>query len=194
MLLLIDNLDSFTYNIVQAFQVLKIKVEVVTKEAMTLNECLNLNPKYIVIGPGPGSPSGTPLSKQLILACEKKNIPLLGICLGHQALAEVYGGTIKRAETPIHGKTSAIFHQNQGIFKGLPFQFSATRYHSLIVDELTLPSCLEITARTESNEIMGLSHKNGYLHSVQFHPESILTIYGPLILKNFIDKVDFPDY
>jgi anthranilate synthase/aminodeoxychorismate synthase-like glutamine amidotransferase len=145
----------------------------------------------VVIGPGPGTPSQATLSKELITACAGK-IPLLGVCLGHQALAEVYGGIVKRAHTPMHGKTSTIFHQNSGIFHGLPQGFAATRYHSLIVEEATLPSCLEVTARADTQEIMGLRHPLFCQESVQFHPESILTEHGLSLLRNFLDNPPLP--
>lgn len=187
MLLFIDNFDSFTYNLIQCFQMLGIQTCVVRAQTKSVHECLALSPRYVVIGPGPGPPSQATLSKELILACAK-NIPLLGVCLGHQALAEFYGGVVKRALTPMHGKTSPIFHQNRGLFHGLPQGFAATRYHSLIVEEATLPSCLEVTARAETEEIMGLRHRTICQESVQFHPESILSEYGMPLLKNFLDR------
>lgn len=187
MLLFIDNFDSFTYNLVQCFQVLGIETRVIRGQSKSIQECLALCPRYVVIGPGPGSPSQAFLSKNLIAVCAGK-IPLLGVCLGHQALAEFYGGIVKRAHIPMHGKTSAIFHQNSGIFQGLPQGFLATRYHSLIVEEITLPSCLEVTARADTQEIMGLRHRLFCQQSVQFHPESILTEYGLPLLRNFLDN------
>jgi para-aminobenzoate synthetase component 2 len=187
LLLFIDNFDSFTYNLVQCFQILGIETCVVRGQSKTLQECLALHPRYVVIGPGPGTPSQAILSKELILATAGK-IPLLGVCLGHQALAEIYGGFVKRAHVPMHGKTSVIFHHNQGIFQGIPQEFIATRYHSLIVEETTLPACLEITARTDTNEIMGLRHRSFAQESVQFHPESILTEHGLSLLRNFLDN------
>ncbi len=172
----------------QYFQILGIETHVVRGQSKTVQECLALSPSYIVIGPGPGTPSQALLSKELMLKYPK-NIPLLGICLGHQALAEIYGGVIKRAHMPMHGKTSPIFHLNRGIFCGLPQGFIATRYHSLIVEEATLPSCLEITARADTQEIMGLRHRFLAQQSVQFHPESILTEQGFSLLRNFLDKL-----
>lgn len=191
MLLFIDNFDSFTYNLVQYFQILGIETCVVRNQAKSVDECLALCPHYVVIGPGPGTPSQATLSKELIEAYAGK-IPLLGVCLGHQALAEFYGGIVKRAHAPMHGKTSAIFHQNSGIFQGLPQGFKATRYHSLIVEEATLPSCLEVTARADTQEIMGLRHRLFHQESVQFHPESILTEHGFALLRNFLDKPSLP--
>lgn len=158
---------------------------VVRGQTKNVDECLSLKPAAIVIGPGPGAPSGAPLSKGLIAACGDK-IPLLGVCLGHQALAETYGGSVVRARLPMHGKTSPIFHRDKGVFADLPQGFKATRYHSLIVDEEALPSCLEITARADTQEIMGLRHKTFPQESVQFHPESILTEHGLALLENFL--------
>jgi anthranilate synthase/aminodeoxychorismate synthase-like glutamine amidotransferase len=166
---------------------LGIETNVVRGQSKTLQDCLDLHPRYVVIGPGPGTPSQALLSKELMLASAGK-IPLLGVCLGHQALAEIYGGIVKRAPIPMHGKTSAIFHQNQGIFQGIPQGFIATRYHSLIVEEETLPACLEVTARAETQEIMGLRHRSFAQESVQFHPESILTEHGFSLLRNFLDN------
>ncbi len=186
MLLFIDNFDSFTYNLVQSFQILGIETFVVRGQSKTAQECLSLHPRYVVIGPGPGNPILATLSKELIRICTKK-IPLLGVCLGHQALAEVYGGIVKRALYPMHGKTSSIFHSQVGIFRKLPQGFAATRYHSLIVEESTLPHCLEVTAKTDKQEIMGLRHREFPQESVQFHPESILTEHGLCLLRNFLD-------
>ena len=191
MLLLIDNFDSFTYNLVQCFQILNIDTCVVRGQSQTVQECLALRPSYVVIGPGPGTPSQATLSKELMIACAGY-IPVLGVCLGHQALAEIYGGFVGRAKVPMHGKTSPIFHINEGIFSGLPQGFAATRYHSLIVDETSLPPCLQITAKTDTQEIMGLRHRLFALESVQFHPESLLTKHGPSLLRNFLDNALLP--
>lgn len=170
---------------------LGIETWVVRGQSQTLQECLARRPRYIVIGPGPGSPDQATLSKELMLACAS-HLPILGVCLGHQALAEIYGGRVRRAQIPMHGKTSPIFHINQGIFRGLPQGFAATRYHSLIVDEASLPSCLEITARADTQEIMGLRHRLFAMESVQFHPESILTEQGLSLLRNFLDNPSLP--
>lgn len=191
MLLFIDNFDSFTYNLVQAFQSLKVAVHVVRNNALTVQQCLDLNPTHVVIGPGPGTPSGAGISKDLIRACAIHRLPLLGVCLGHQALAEVYGGVVTRAVYPMHGKTSLIFHNERFLFKDFPQAFAATRYHSLIVENQSLPSCLEITAETKAKEIMGLCHKRLPLYSVQFHPESVLTEGGLLLFMNFLDNSSF---
>lgn len=185
MLLFIDNFDSFTYTLVQYFQVLGVETTVVREGAKSVDECLTLNPRYIVIGPGPGAPSQAKLSKDLI-SISSHNLPLLGICLGHQALAEYYGGVVDRARKPMHGKTSSITHTGEGLFFGIPQGFSATRYHSLIVQEANLPDCLEITAWAENREIMGLRHRHLKQQSIQFHPESILTEWGFTLLKNFL--------
>lgn len=187
MLLFIDNFDSFTYNLVQYFEILGIETCVIRAQSKSLPECLALSPQYVVIGPGPGTPSQALLSKQLIISCAGK-IPLLGICLGHQALAECYGGVVRRAQVPMHGKTSPIFHDSRGVFLGIPQGFSATRYHSLIVEEKSLPSCLEVTAKTEREEIMGLRHRTFLQESVQFHPESVLTEHGMTLLQNFLKQ------
>lgn len=186
MLLFIDNYDSFTYNLVQCFQVLGVEVVVTRSRMQTAVDCLALGPRYIVIGPGPGAPADALLSKELIKASAGK-IPLLGVCLGHQAIAELYGGTVSRAKFPMHGKTSTITHHNRGIFRGLPPGFIATRYHSLIVEERNLPACLEITAMSENQEVMAIRHRQFALEGVQFHPESVLTACGLDLLRNFLD-------
>lgn len=187
MLLLIDNHDSFTYNLVQAFQVLGCQVQVVRNQALSVRECEGLNPSLVVISPGPGTPRESGISMDLMRHYAGR-VPILGVCLGHQCLAELYGGTVKRAKAPMHGKTSAIYHQNVGLFSNLPQGFQATRYHSLIVERSSLPSCFEITAETGDGEIMGLRHRIYDLEGVQFHPESVLTEHGLTLLKNFTDK------
>lgn len=184
MILLIDNFDSFTYNIVQSFQIIGYEVTTLRNDHLSISQCLAMSPDLLVIGPGPGNPSQAGISKQLLLACADR-LPILGVCLGHQCLAEVFGGHVVLAKKPMHGKTSRITHDNKGIFQSVPQGFSATRYHSLIVERHSLPDCLEISAETEDGEIMGLRHKNYAIESVQFHPESVLTESGMDILKNF---------
>lgn len=187
MLLLIDNFDSFTFNIVQAFQQLGQEVIVIRNQALTPQKCLELKPEYLVIGPGPGNPSGAGISKACIKIMSGR-IPILGICLGHQAIGEVFGGKTIRAKRPIHGKLSSVYHQNKGVFQGLPMGFKATRYHSLIVDKESFPEVLEVTAETAEGEIMGIRHKQFPTEGVQFHPESIATEAGQLIFSNFLGK------
>lgn len=185
MLLLIDNFDSFTYNLVQSFERLGVDVVIKRNDALTVEQCLTLKPAAIVVGPGPGTPSQAGISNALIHASAGR-IPLLGVCLGHQGIAEVFGGDVVRAKYPMHGKLSQIHHNNTGMFKGLPQGFSATRYHSLVVKRETLPACLEVTAETAEGEIMGLRHRDYRIEGVQFHPESVLTECGDLLLENFI--------
>lgn len=191
MLILLDNFDSFTYNLVQYFQILGEEVKVVRNNALSVEQCLKLKPKHIVIGPGPGSPDQAGITKPLIQACAG-HVPILGICLGMQAIAEVFGGNIQKDPQPMHGKTSEIFHQKTGVFKNLTQGFLATRYHSLIVCNDTLPKELEVSARSKDGTIMGLRHTHYPIEGVQFHPESILTKPGLALLKNFInDPVEY---
>lgn len=186
MLILIDNFDSFTYNLAHAFQTLKTPVRVVRNHALSLEECLKLGPSHLVIGPGPGSPAQSGISKDLIRALAGK-IPILGVCLGHQCLGELYGGSIVRAKKPMHGKRSPIIHDQKGVFLEMPPYFLATRYHSLIIERSTLPPCLEISAETDEGEIMGVRHREiPKLEGVQFHPESITTEAGMSLLQNFL--------
>ena len=185
MLLLLDNYDSFTYNLVQALEKAGIDVVVVRNDTKTLEECSLIRPQCLVIGPGPGGPGQSGISKQLIKYYAGV-IPILGVCLGHQCLAEVYGGNVVRAKNgPMHGKTSAIFHKGTGMFSGLPQGFHATRYHSLVVDRNSLPEYFEVTAETADGEIMGIRHRDYPVEGVQFHPESILTTVGGQLLENF---------
>ncbi|MEW6081525.1 MAG: aminodeoxychorismate/anthranilate synthase component II [Bacillota bacterium] len=186
MLLVIDNYDSFTYNLVQFLGELGAAVRVFRNNRLTDEEVLHLAPRQIIISPGPGTPDDAGISTEVIRTCAGK-VPILGICLGHQCLGQAYGGRIVRAERLVHGKTSPIHHDGQGVFAGLPSPFVATRYHSLLVERGTLPDCLEITAETEAGEIMGLRHKSiPCLEGVQFHPESILTAHGMELLANFL--------
>lgn len=185
MILIIDNYDSFTYNIVQEMGELGADLQVVRNDQITLDEIASLAPSHIVISPGPGFPRDAGISCDVIRTFGP-HTPILGVCLGHQAIGEVYGGLVTHAPKQMHGKTSKIHHQGDALFAGLPEPFTATRYHSLIVDEATLPSCLTITARADSGEIMGLRHNSYPVVGVQFHPESILTEMGIRILQNFM--------
>ena len=193
MLLMIDNYDSFTFNLVQYFLQLGVDVHVVRNDAMSVEEIAALKPERIVISPGPGNPDEAGVSLAVIEQLGP-TIPLLGVCLGHQAIGQVFGGHVIRAGKIMHGKVSAMRHHGRGVFTGLPDGYTATRYHSLVVDKDRLPDCLEITAWTENadgsmEEIMGLRHRTLPIEGVQFHPESILTDHGHALLKNFLDGV-----
>ncbi len=185
-MLMIDNYDSFTYNLVQYLSELGQKVVVYRNDKINIEQIKRLRPSHIVISPGPGRPEEAGISEDVIKEFGPK-IPLLGVCLGHQAIGEVFGGKVIRADKLMHGKTSQIYHNNSPIFKGLSNPFEATRYHSLIVEKKSLPDSLQITAWTKDKEIMGLAHKKFPIWGVQFHPESILTKEGKKLLKNFID-------
>ena len=186
MLLVIDNYDSFTYNLVQYFGELGATLLVKRNDEITLEEIATLNPERICISPGPCTPAEAGISSEVIRRFAPDR-PILGVCLGHQCMGHVYGGDVVRADRLMHGKTSMIHHDGQGVFKGLSQPFEATRYHSLIVKRDTLPAELLITAETAEKEIMGLRHKEYPLHGVQFHPESILTVEGKQLLKNFLE-------
>jgi len=185
MILMIDNYDSFTYNLVQYLGELGQTVKVYRNDALTVNEIKKIKPERIVISPGPGRPEDAGISCAVIKEFAQR-IPILGVCLGHQAIGYVFGGKIVGAKKLMHGKTSKIYHNKKDIFKNIPNPFLATRYHSLLVDKKSLPACLEITASTKEGEIMGLKHKDYAVWGVQFHPESILTKSGKAILDNFI--------
>lgn len=192
MLLMIDNYDSFTYNIVQYFGELGQDVQVYRNDEISLEQIEALNPKYLVISPGPCSPNEAGISLAAIHHFAGK-IPLLGVCLGHQSIGQAFGGDVIRAREVMHGRLSSMYHADVGVFKDLPNPFTATRYHSLIVDKNTLPDCLEMTAWTQTpdgqlDEIMGLRHKTLPIEGVQFHPESILSEHGHQLLKNFLDQ------
>ncbi len=187
MLLMIDNYDSFTYNLVQYFGELKQDVRVVRNDQITVAEIEKLRPDHIVISPGPCTPNEAGVSVETIQKLAGK-IPILGVCLGHQSIGQAFGGKIVRAKQLMHGKTSMIHHKDIGVFKGLPGPFEATRYHSLVIERESLPDCLEITAWTEDNEIMGVRHKTLAVEGVQFHPESILTQHGHQLLANFLKQ------
>ena len=186
MLLVIDNYDSFTYNIVQYFGELGAEIKVVRNDAIDLDGIRELAPELICISPGPCTPNEAGISCDVIREFGS-HIPILGVCLGHQSIGHVFGGEVVRAETLMHGKTSPVLHDQKSVFAGLPSPFTATRYHSLVVKRESLPDCLEITAETEDGIIMGIRHKEHPIHGVQFHPESILTQDGMTILKNFLD-------
>jgi anthranilate synthase component 2 len=187
MLLMIDNYDSFTYNLVQYLAEIGQEVKVVRNDKISIEEINKLNPQYIVISPGPCTPNEAGISLSLIEAFMGK-IPILGVCLGHQSIGQAFGGKIIHAQTIMHGKTSKISHNNKGVFSGIKNPFIATRYHSLVIDRESLPDCFDITAWTDDNEIMGIKHKELSIEGVQFHPESILSEYGHDLLKNFLDQ------
>ncbi|HEY6007934.1 MAG TPA: aminodeoxychorismate/anthranilate synthase component II [Geobacteraceae bacterium] len=186
MLLMIDNYDSFTYNLVQYFGILGEEVRVFRNDKITLEEIEQLAPRRIVISPGPCSPTEAGISMPAIAHFSGK-IPLLGVCLGHQSIGAVFGGRVVRSDYLMHGKTSSIHHVGSGLFRGLANPFEATRYHSLVVERATLPECLQVTAWVEEGEIMGLAHRELPVWGVQFHPESILTEGGMDILRNFLE-------
>lgn len=190
-LLMIDNYDSFTYNLVQYFGELGADVETIRNDAITVEEILgrsaDTRPDRIVISPGPCSPAQAGISVALIQQAAGK-IPLLGVCLGHQAIGAAFGGNIIRAQTLMHGKTSDIQHNGSGVFRGLPSPMTVIRYHSLAIERASLPAALSITAWTDDGEIMGVQHKTLPIHGVQFHPESILSEHGHAMLKNFLDN------
>ena len=186
MILVIDNYDSFTYNLVQYLGELGANLKVYRNDKITTEEIRRMRPKKILISPGPGVPRDAGISENVIKEFGKST-PILGVCLGHQAIGEVFGGRIVGAKSLMHGKTSKIFHDGKGIFRGVKNPFDATRYHSLLVERKTFPKILNITAETKDKEIMGLQHKNYPIYGVQFHPESILTIEGKKILKNFLE-------
>jgi len=192
MLLMLDNYDSFTYNLVQYLQALGAEVRVERNDALTVDEIEKLAPQRIVVSPGPCTPNEAGVSMAVIERLGAST-PILGVCLGHQSIGQVYGGDVIRAGRIMHGKTSPIRHEGKGVFAGLPDGYEATRYHSLVVDKATLPDALEITAWTENEdgsmeEIMGLRHREFPVEGVQFHPESILTQHGHALLKNFLER------
>lgn len=183
---MIDNYDSFTYNLVQYFQILKQELLVCRNDSITLSDIEDLKPDMIVISPGPCSPDQAGISLSLVNALKGK-VPILGICLGHQTIGQVFGGKVVKATEPVHGKVHDIVHNNTGVFKGLNNPLKVTRYHSLVLDRETLPSCLEVTAETKIGEIMGIKHKEYAIEGVQFHPEAYLTEQGLELLNNFIN-------
>jgi len=185
MIVMIDNYDSFTYNLVQYFGELGYRMQVYRNDKISINKIKKLKPRKIVISPGPGGPLDAGISCELIRVFSR-SVPILGVCLGHQCIGYVFGGRVMGAKRLMHGKTSAIYHNAKTIFKGIPNPFIATRYHSLIVEKKNLPACLEVIARTKEGEIMGLKHRKYPVWGVQFHPESILTNSGKDILRNFL--------
>ncbi len=187
MVVLIDNYDSFTYNLAQAFGLLGADIHVCRNDALTVDELEAMHPTHIIISPGPGTPDDGGISLETIRRLGSK-IPILGVCLGHQCIGQAYGGNVIRAPRLMHGKTSMVYHRNEPLFTGVPSPFEATRYHSLIVDEPNLPKELKVTAFTDQGEIMAVRHVEHPVVGVQFHPESILTGYGPRILQNFLEN------
>jgi anthranilate synthase/aminodeoxychorismate synthase-like glutamine amidotransferase len=186
-ILVIDNYDSFTYNLVQFIGEMGAELCVLRNDQTTVDDVRAMNPSHIVISPGPGDPDDAGISLDVIREFGAA-IPLLGVCLGHQSIGQAYGGVVRRAPRLMHGKTSMIYHKHDPLFTGVPSPFEATRYHSLIVEEDTLPDCLTITAFTEQGEIMAVRHREHPVVGVQFHPESILTTFGPRLLRNFVEN------
>lgn len=192
MLLLIDNYDSFTYNLVHYVGELGADVKVVRNDAMDVQEAMGLNPAGILLSPGPGTPDQSGICLALTQAAAETGTPLMGVCLGHQAIGQVFGGKVVRHSDIVHGKMGTMHHKGKGVFAGLPSPFEATRYHSLVVERDSLPDCLEITAELADGTIMGLQHKSLPIHGVQFHPESIASEHGHALLKNFLDVMTVP--
>jgi anthranilate synthase component 2 len=192
MLLLIDNYDSFTYNLVHYLGELGADVQVWRNDALDVEAALALAPSMIVLSPGPRAPEQAGICLPLTHAAAAARIPLLGVCLGHQAIGQAFGGNVVRCDQIVHGKTDAMHHNGAGVFAGLPSPFLATRYHSLVVDRATLPDCLEVTAWLEDGTIMGLRHKSLPIEGVQFHPESIRSQHGHQLLRNFLDAARVP--
>jgi anthranilate synthase component 2 len=187
MILLIDNYDSFTWNLVHLIGGLGAEVVVHRNDALDVQAAMALRPEAIVLSPGPCDPDAAGICLPLALAAAETGVPLLGVCLGHQTIGQAFGGRVVRAALPVHGKTDAIHHAGAGVFAGLPSPFTATRYHSLIVDRATLPAALEITAWTGDGTIMGLRHRGRPIEGVQFHPESIASEHGAALIRNFLD-------
>ena len=189
MILMIDNYDSFTYNLVQYIAALNYEVVVKRNDEVTVQEAMDMKPEAIVISPGPGRPEDAGISMELIKAAAGK-IPILGVCLGHQSIGQVFGAKVIQAQKIMHGKTSQIKHNGKGVFAKLPADLKVVRYHSLALDEASLPDCLEVTARTDDDgEIMGIRHKKFFIEGIQYHPESVLTSTGKRQLANFLNEV-----
>ncbi|WP_058240692.1 anthranilate synthase component II [Shimia marina] len=189
MLLLIDNYDSFTYNLVHYLGEMGADVQVWRNDALTVQDAMGMNPSGILLSPGPCDPDQAGICLALTEAAAETRIPLMGVCLGHQTIGQAFGGDVVRCHEIVHGKMGTMHHTNKGLFAGLPSPFEATRYHSLVVDRATLPDSLEITAELEDGTIMGLQHKELPIHGVQFHPESIASEHGHALLKNFLDMM-----
>lgn len=185
MIVLIDNYDSFTYNLVQYFGDLGQTIEVRRNDQISAADVIKMKPNGVVISPGPSDPDHAGICLELVGACEKSDTPLLGVCLGHQTIGQAMGGKIVKT-TPLHGKTSVINHTNKSVFENLPGNIEVARYHSLIIEKDAMPGCLEVTAQTDDGIIMGVRHKTKPIHGVQFHPESIATQHGLAMLKNFV--------
>ena len=183
--LVVDNYDSFTFNLVQCLRALGAECEVVENDRTSVADVQATRPDGLLISPGPGAPEGAGVTLELISALAG-SIPMLGICLGHQAIAQAFGARVRRAEAPVHGKVSAVLHDGRGVFLGVPSPFDATRYHSLLVEREGLPPAFEVSATTSAGEIMGLRHRQLPLEGVQFHPESILTAFGPQLVQNWL--------
>jgi len=190
--LVIDNYDSFVYNLVQYLGELGAEPDVVRNDEITVAEALDREPAAVLVSPGPGTPSDAGISNEVIRAFTERRTPLLGVCLGHQCLGEVYGATVVRAPQVMHGKTSLVRHRGIGVFAGLPEPLEATRYHSLVVDRSTVPYVLEVTAETDDGLVMGLRHRDAPTEGVQFHPESILTAAGHDLIRNFLTLTSTP--
>lgn len=192
MILVIDNYDSFTFNLVQYLQQLGAEVEVVRNDALTVSDAMAKKPAAVLLSPGPCTPNEAGICLDLIGAAAQTGLPVLGVCLGHQSIGQAFQGRVVRAPSLMHGKTSPVSHEGRSVFAGLPSPFTATRYHSLVVDRASLPPVLEITATSDDGLIMGLAHRELPLHGVQFHPESIATEHGHRLLANFLDIAGIP--
>lgn len=192
MLLLIDNYDSFTYNLVHLIGTTGVEVIVRRNDALSVDEAMAMDPPGIVLGPGPCDPNGAGICLDLARTAAEGRIPLLGVCLGHQTIGQAFGGTVVRHDEIVHGKAGAMHHDGAGVFEGLPSPFSATRYHSLVVRRDDLPACLDVTATLEDGTIMGLQHRELPIHGVQFHPESIATHHGERLVNNFLSLCGLP--
>ncbi|KZZ22932.1 anthranilate synthase component II [Sulfitobacter sp. HI0082] len=192
MLLLIDNYDSFTYNLVHYLGSLGADVQVHRNDALSVDEAMSMNPAGILLSPGPCDPDQAGICLGLTHAAAEARVPLLGVCLGHQTLGQAFGGKVVRADEIVHGKLGQMQHDGRGVFAGMPSPFGATRYHSLVVERASLPECLEITASLEDGTIMGLQHRDLPMHGVQFHPESIRSEHGHALLQNFLNEMKVP--